>query len=173
MQEMDASIETLNVMSQTEFVVALEGIFEHSPWVAERAWAHLPYYSLNDLFEHLLAVIDEASELEKLTLLRAHPQLAGKEAKAGTLTDASLKEQLAVQLNALTPEEYKKISYWNDAYFSKFSFPFIVAVKDHNKDSLFQCFEQRLHHSHQEELSEAIKQVGMIARYRFYERFGN
>lgn len=166
MQHVTLSLADLNRMSAADFVAALGGIFEHSPWVPERAAAKRGFGSLDALHGAMVAAMWAASTDEKLALLRAHPQLAGKEADAGTLTEHSTSEQDSVGLNRLSPEEKAKIVALNAAYLEKHGFPFIIAVKLRTKRQIFEAFGQRVSNPRDIELATALAEVGRIARIR-------
>ncbi len=153
-------------MSMSEFVSALGGIFEHSPWVPERAALRRPFASLDSLHGAMVAAMWAAAEAEKLALLRAHPQLAGKEADAGTLTAHSTSEQDSVGLTRLSPEEKAKIVAFNAAYLQAHGFPFIIAVKLRTKREIFSEFERRVRNPRDTEFTTALAEVGKIARIR-------
>jgi OHCU decarboxylase len=160
------SLADLNRMSERDFVAGLGGIFEHSPWVAQRAAAKRPFSSLDSLHGAMVAAMWAAGEAEKLALLRAHPQLAGKEADAGTLTVHSTSEQDSAGLTRLTPDEKARIAALNAAYLDKHGFPFIIAVKLRTKREIFAAFEQRVRHPRDIEFATALSEVGKIARIR-------
>lgn len=153
-------------MSVAEFVSALGGIFEHSPWVPERAATKRPFASLDSLHGAMVVAMWAASDAEKLGLLRAHPQLAGKEADAGTLTAHSTSEQDSVGLTRLTPEEKAKIVALNAAYLQAHGFPFIIAVKLRTKREIFAEAERRVSNPRDIEFTTALAEVGKIARIR-------
>jgi 2-oxo-4-hydroxy-4-carboxy-5-ureidoimidazoline decarboxylase len=169
---MSITLADLNRMSAAEFVSALSGIFEHSPWVPERAVAKRPFASLDSLHGAMVQAMWEASEAEKLALLRAHPQLAGREADAGALTAHSTSEQDSVGLTRLSPEEKAKIVALNAAYLERHGFPFIIAVKLRTKRQIFAEFEQRVTHPRGTEFTTALCEVGKIARIRLEALLG-
>jgi 2-oxo-4-hydroxy-4-carboxy-5-ureidoimidazoline decarboxylase len=166
------TLSDLNRMSIAEFVSALGGIFEHSPWVPERAAAKRPFASLDSLHGAMVAAMWAASEAEKLALLRAHPQLAGKEADAGTLTAHSTSEQDSVGLTRLTPDEKARIVSLNAAYLGAHDFPFIIAVKLRSKREIFSEFERRVNNPREIEFTTALAEVGRIARIRLEALLG-
>ncbi|PJI38636.1 2-oxo-4-hydroxy-4-carboxy-5-ureidoimidazoline decarboxylase [Ferrovibrio sp.] len=172
MQHVTLSLADLNRMSAADFVAALGGIFEHSPWVPERTTAKRPFSSLDSLHGAMVLAMWAANESEKLALLRAHPQLAGKEADAGTLTAHSTSEQDSVGLTRLTPEEKAKIVALNAAYLEQHGFPFIIAVKLRSKRQIFESFEQRVNHPRDIEFTTALAEVGKIARIRLEALLG-
>ena len=122
--------------------------------------------SLDSLHGAMVAAMWAAGEAEKLGLLRAHPQLAGKEAEAGTLTAHSTSEQDSVGLTRLTPDEKAKIVQLNAAYLERHGFPFIIAVKLRTKAQIFDAFEQRVQNPKDVEFTTALSEVGKIARIR-------
>lgn len=169
---MSLTLADLNRMSAPDFVAALGGIFEHSPWVPERAVARRPFASLDSLHGTMVQAMWAANDAEKLALLRAHPQLAGKEAEAGTLTAHSTSEQDSVGLTRLTPEEKAKIAALNATYLAKHGFPFIIAVKLRTKREIFSEFERRVNNPREIEFSTALSEVGRIARIRLEALLG-
>jgi len=166
------TLSDLNRMGAAEFVSALGGIFEHSPWVPERAAARRPFGSLDSLHGAMVAAMWAATDAEKLVLLRAHPQLAGKEADAGTLTAHSTSEQDSVGLTRLSAEEKAKIVSLNAAYLEKHGFPFIIAVKLRTKREIFSEFERRVNNPREIEFTTALAEVGRIARIRLEALLG-
>lgn len=160
------SLKTLNMANQAEFTQHLSGIYEHSSWIPNKAWHHRPFTSIESLHITMLKIVEDASQAEKLKLLQAHPQLAGQEAKAGTLTNASSQEQTSAKLNALNSNEMNEITQLNKTYLATHHFPFIIAVKGHNKESIFDAFRRRVNNATQIEQIEAISQVGLIASFR-------
>ena len=153
-------------MRPEEFVAALGGVFEHSPWIAERAFARRPYADTAALHGAMVDVVRAAAREEQLGLLRAHPELAGREAQAGTLTGDSTAEQRSAGLNALSREEMERIGRMNRAYRERFGFPFVIAVRRHTKDEIFAEFERRLGNDPETERLECLEQVYAIARLR-------
>ncbi|WP_300300622.1 2-oxo-4-hydroxy-4-carboxy-5-ureidoimidazoline decarboxylase [Ferrovibrio sp.] len=169
---MTYTLADLNRMSTADFVASLNGIFEHSPWVPERVAGQRPFSSFDSLHGAMVAAMWAASDEEKLRLLRAHPQLAGKEADAGTLTAHSTSEQDSVGLTRLTPEEKARIKMLNATYLEKHGFPFIIAVKLRRKAQIFAAFEQRIGNDRVTEFTTALSEVGRIARIRLEALLG-
>lgn len=159
-------------MGRDEFVQRFGSIFEHSPWIAERAFelelgpAH---DSAGGLHNALCRAFRSASEAERLGVLTAHPDLAGKLAQAKRLTEESTKEQASAGLDALTDAERSRFTELNTAYVEKFGFPFIIAVRDNDKASILKAFETRIANSRDQELKTACKQVERIAWYRLHD----
>lgn len=160
------TLADLNRMDAAGFAASLSGIFEHSSWVADRAAPKRPFGSLDSLHGALVAAMWAADVDEKLALLRAHPQLAGKEAEAGTLTAHSTDEQDSVGLTRLSADEKTKIVALNAAYLAAHGFPFIIAVKLRTKREIFAEFARRVNNAREIEFTTALSEVGRIARIR-------
>lgn len=143
------------------FVARYGGIFEHSAWVAERAFGQP-----GDLHAAMVAAFRAGSDAERLAVLRAHPDLAGKLAAAKRLTEASTSEQASAGLDALTDAERARFTELNAAYVEKHGFPFIIAVRDHNKAGILAAFERRVENDTPTERQEAERQVERIAELR-------
>ncbi len=155
--------------ARAAFVAAYGSVFEHSPWIAEAAWdAGPPPVPLTAESVHaaLCAALAPASEAQKLALLRAHPDLAGKLAQAGRLTAESTSEQASAGLDRLTDTERATFTELNDAYTAKFGFPFIIAVKGLSKADILAAFQRRLGNDRATELATALVQVERIALLR-------
>jgi 2-oxo-4-hydroxy-4-carboxy-5-ureidoimidazoline decarboxylase len=160
------NLATLNQLPKPAFTQILGAIFEHSPWVAEGAYASKPFASIEALGTAMVQTVDNASLEQQLALIRAHPDLAGKAALAGELTTESTSEQKGAGLDRLTPEEFAKFHHLNDAYKAKFAFPFILAVRGHDTRSILAAFETRLLNDAESEKSEALRQIARIAGFR-------
>jgi OHCU decarboxylase len=156
-------------MTKDDFVAAYGGIFEHSPWIAESAWA-LELGPAHDTAEGLVSALSRvfraAPEDRRLAVLAAHPDLAGKLAQARRLTEASTAEQASAGLDALTDAERAEFTRLNDAYTARFGFPFIIAVRDNTKASILAAFRRRLENDREAEFAEACTQVERIAWHR-------
>lgn len=159
-------LSSLNQLDQSAFTSALADIFEHSPWIPEATWEQRSFQSIDDLHTQLCKTLDAAGEDQKLELIRAHPDLAGKLAVAGELTDFSTAEQASAQLDKLTPEQFERMTNLNQAYKDKFGFPFIICVKEHTQASIFEHFEERVNHDAASELEAALFQIKRIAWHR-------
>ncbi|MBP2233772.1 OHCU decarboxylase [Sinorhizobium kostiense] len=151
-----------------EFVRRFGGVFEHSPWVAERAYDHAAAAGLTagNVHSALCNAFRAASPAERLAVLRAHPDLAGKLAVAGELTADSRAEQASAGLDRLSPEEHARFTALNEAYTKKFGFPFIIAVKGLTKGEILAAFERRIDNSAEQEFETACAEVEQIARLR-------
>ena len=144
----------------------LGGLFEHSPWVAEAAWRRRPFGSVTELHAALVAAMREAPRERRLDLIRAHPELAGREAEERTLTRESSREQASAGLDRLTRDELEALRSLNRAYRARFGFPLIVCVREHTKDSILAWGNARLEHSREQEIEIALGEIGKIARLR-------
>lgn len=157
------------MMTRDDFIARFGGIFEHSPFIAERAYAgalqHQPLTS-GAVHSALAEVFRAASAEERLGVLRAHPDLAGRLAIAGKLTEDSRKEQAGAGLDRLTTEEHARFTALNTAYVEKFGFPFIIAVKGLGKDDILAAFETRIGNDRDAEFATATAQVEKIALLR-------
>lgn len=157
------------MVDRSAFIATYGGVFEHSPFIAERAFdaglirAPLTAKGVHDA---LVEKFRAASAEERLGVLRAHPDLAGKLAIAGGLTEDSKKEQAGAGLDRLTPEEHARFTHLNTAYMDKFGFPFIIAVKGLNRHDILAAFEKRVNNGVAEEFETAAAQVEKIARLR-------
>jgi OHCU decarboxylase len=157
----------LNAMPQAEFRAALGEVFEHSPWVAERAWSRRPFASVDALHAAMVAAVRAAGPEEQLALVRAHPELAGREAADGTLTADSTSEQGRLGFTALTRAELERVARANAAYREKFGFPCIVALRLHaTRESVIAEMERRAGNDRAAELAAALDQIGHITRGR-------
>ena len=156
----------INAMDRAAFVEKFGGIFENSPWVAERAWEKRPFASLDDMHAAMVAVVKYATAPLQLALLKSHPDLAGKEAQAGAMTASSVAEQASAGLNALSHEEMAQISDLNAAYKKKFGFPFLIAVRMHTKEGILFQFNRRLKNETQTEFANDLENVYIITRLR-------
>lgn len=164
------ALRQLNDLPEERFAAALDGVFEHSPWVARRAAALRPFTSRLHLLEAMRAVVLDASDEEQLALIRAHPELAGKAAIRNELTAASTQEQRSAGLSDCTPEEFARLSKLNDSYGARFGFPFILAVRGHDRTSIITEFEKRLENDAARERQVALLEIGRIAAYRLIDR---
>ena len=163
------TLARLNSMNRTGFATALGFAFELSPWVVERAWDERPFTSIEGLHAAMMAVLDAASTEDKLALIRAHPELAGKAAIARSLTAESTAEQASAGLDRLTPEEFARFHQLNAAYNARFGFPFIICVRLNDKASILRAMEARAANDEAAEIAEAILQIGLISKLRLLD----
>ncbi|MCG2586042.1 allantoate amidohydrolase [Massilia sp. TS11] len=171
------TLATLNSCSPADFVAALHGIYEHSPWIPERAAAARPFATPAALKLALQRVVEAASSEEQLGLIRAHPELAGKAAVRGELTAESTQEQAGAGLNQCSAEEYATLHRLNAEYNIKFGFPFILAVKGPdgqglNRSQIIASFARRLQRQRDEEMAECLRQIHRIAELRLHDLLG-
>ncbi len=163
------SLQELNSVPAPQFVAALSGIFERSPWVPERVAQARPFKSGVALHAAMCAAVDSASIDEQLTLIRAHPELAGRAAIRGELTPESTREQQGAGLAACTPEEFARLQQLNGLYTQKFGFPFVLAVKGHNRASVIAALEQRVENTVHHERAVALREIARIAGFRLVD----
>ncbi|MGN8079507.1 2-oxo-4-hydroxy-4-carboxy-5-ureidoimidazoline decarboxylase [Variovorax sp. 22077] len=173
---MSLTIAQLNAAAPAEAVALLDGIYEHSPWIAERALAARPFRSLPHLKHALVQALAASSAEEQVGLIRAHPELAGKAMVSKTLTAESTNEQSKAGLTDCTPEEFAKIQQLNADYNAKFGFPFILAVRGPRgtglaKREIIETFARRLHNHPDFELGEALRNIHRIAEIRLDDKF--
>ncbi|MDR5865451.1 2-oxo-4-hydroxy-4-carboxy-5-ureidoimidazoline decarboxylase [Halomonas koreensis] len=160
-------------LDQAAFVEQFGDIYEHSPWVAELAWQRGlgPEQDTPDgLATAMGRVLSEADPERQLEVIRAHPDLAGKAAVAGELTDDSTREQAGAGLDQCTPEEMARFERLNAAYKERFGFPFVMAVKGSDRHVILAAFEERLKNDPAEERRTAIAQINRIAAFRLEDR---
>ena len=173
---MPLTLEQLNAASPAEALALLDGLYEHSPWIAEEALAQRPFRSLAHL-KHALAQVVRTAELDaQLALIRAHPELAGKAMVANSLTAESTNEQNKAGLTQCTPEEFERIQQLNAAYNERFGFPFILAVRGPRgtglpKQEIIDTFARRLDNHPEFELAEALRNIHRIAEIRLGDKF--
>jgi 2-oxo-4-hydroxy-4-carboxy-5-ureidoimidazoline decarboxylase len=162
------ALKDLNLLDRDSFVAALDGTFEHSPWIAERAWKRRPFSDLHRLHQALVEAAQTSSDDDKLRLIRAHPDLVGAAARAGTLTRESTAEQ--AHINDLTPEEIARFERDNARYWERFGFPFVICVRENKKQAILAGFESRLQHDPATEQRLALDEISRIAWYRLRDR---
>jgi 2-oxo-4-hydroxy-4-carboxy-5-ureidoimidazoline decarboxylase len=160
------SLNQLNALGRAHFVHVVGPVFEHSPWIAEQTWARRPFNSVHALHRALCETVLAADDAGKLTLIQAHPDLAGKAAKTGTLTQASTREQAGSGLAKLTREEAALFDQLNRAYRRKFGFPFVICARRNRKEAVLAGFQRRLPHSRSQEIQAALAEIFQIAELR-------
>ena len=174
---MPYTLEQLNTVSLDQAAQMLDGLYEHSPWIAAQALAQRPFASLAALKLAMVRVLDAAGRGAQLKLIRAHPELAGKAMVAKTLTAESTNEQNTAGLTQCTPEEFAKIQQLNADYNARFGWPFILAVRGPrgtglNKAQIIAAFERRLHGHPDGELAECVRHIHRIVEIRLNDKFG-
>ena len=162
--------------SRVDFIHRFGGVYEHSPWIAEQLFDEgltAAFDAPGPLIDGLAEVVARAGPEPQLALLRAHPDLAGKLAVSGDLTEASSSEQAGAGLDRCSPEEFRAFQELNDAYQKKFGFPFIVAVRGLNRQEILERFRARVQNEWDIEFDEALVQVHRIARLRIEQIFSS
>jgi OHCU decarboxylase len=160
------TLDALNVADEATFVNALGFIFEHSPWVAARVWPRRPFATVSALHAAMCAVVAAATPQERLTLIRAHPDLVGRAASDGTLTTASADEQAAAGLNRLDREEAALFARLNAVYWARFGFPFVICVRENKKAAIVAGLQARLGNDRATEMATALSEIAKIGALR-------
>jgi 2-oxo-4-hydroxy-4-carboxy-5-ureidoimidazoline decarboxylase len=160
------TLSDLNRLDQVQFVAALAGIYERSPWVPERAWSQRPFADIDDLHAALTVVVASAGKDEQLALIRAHPELAGKAMTEGSLTADSTAEQSGAGLTHCSSTELARLRDLNARYSANFGFPFILAVKGYDRAGVIAEFARRVDNDMAAEFAESLRQIDKIARLR-------
>jgi len=171
------TLAQLNAASPAEALALLDGLYEHSPWIAEKALARRPFVSLAQLKRAFVEVLEDAGRDAQLALIRAHPELAGKAMVSGTLTAESTGEQSRAGLTHCTPAEFKRVQELNAAYNTKFGWPFILAVRGPrgaglSRQQIIDTFARRLGNHPDFELAECLRNIHRIAEIRLNDKFG-
>jgi len=156
-------IEQLEKYSNEQFIELFGEIFEHSPWIAEKALKERPFQSVDETFEVMRKIVEKSSYDKKLALILEHPEL-GKRIK---MSEASVREQSGAGLDSLSPEEFEIFSATNKAYMGKFDFPFIIAVAGKDKNDILSAMKVRLNNSCEAEFNTALNEIYKIAKIRF------
>src|ERR1700736_6758616 len=160
------TLAELNACSSDDFVARLANVFEYSPWIAEQAASARPFAGVQALFDAMKAAVDRAPNKLRLALIKAHPDLANKTQRAAGLTAESNAEQNSAGLDRLSEAEYQAFERVNNAYRSKFGFPYIVCVRRQTRDSILRDFERRLPNDVQAETQTSIEEICRIAALR-------
>ena len=173
MSKQQRSLAEIDELGRDEFVQLLGGIFEHSPWIAEQTWFKRPFTSVDNLYQALCKTVRSSTEEHKLALICAHPDLVGRAGVAGTLTKESTNEQASAGLNNLSAEEVALFDKQNNAYRTKFGFPFVICARLNKKEAILRGFEVRLQNSREQEILAALEEIFKIARLRLEDIVGN
>jgi len=163
---MPLSLAALNGLDRAGFVGAIGHVFEHSPHFAAAAWERRPFASREALHAVLCATVREAGPDAQLALIRAHPDLAGRLARAGQLGAESTGEQAAAGLDALSAEEAARFDGFNAAYRERFGFPFVICARENRKEAILAAFPARLAHTRDHEIATALAEIEQIAWLR-------
>ena len=153
-------------MDRERFVAHFGGTFEETPWIAGAAWDFGPYRTVAELHSAMVSAVAAAPEGVRRALILAHPELAGRAAIAGELTDESTREQVAAGLDRLTPEQHARLLALTAEYRTRFGFPFVVCAREHTADSIIAAAAARLDHDPDEEQRTALAEIAKIARLR-------
>lgn len=160
------TIEALNAMTVQEFTTTLGSIFEHSPWVAERAAALRPFGSTEQLHQAMCEQVARATAAEQEALILAHPKLGARGRQRAQLTQSSAHEQRRAGLDACTDEEFAELLRLNERYMARFAFPFILAVRGHTPESILAAMTARLANDPATERATALQQINRIGGFR-------
>ena len=156
------TIDQISALDRDGFVAAIGWVFEHSPWVAERAWARRPFATIEALHEAMMREVTGATRAEQLALVRAHPDLGTR----ARMSESSASEQSGAGLDRLSPAAFERLQRLNTAYREKFGFPFLFAVRGSTADQILAALEARLPSAPDVEFAEALRHVSRIARFR-------
>ena len=170
--EAPKNLHAFSRADRTHFIKVLGGIFEHSPWVAERAWDARPFPTIAALHAAMVDAVLAANVEAQMALICAHPDLAGREAATGTLTKDSQAEQASAGLDRCTTQELDRVQQLNRRYREKFGFPFVMAVKHRSKDEILAAFAARIGNGHEQELTTCLSEIYKIGRLRLDALFG-
>ncbi len=160
------TLDQVNDLDHQSFVANFGAVYEDSPWIAAAAWNARPFASLDDLHRALSAVVENATRDRQEALIRAHPDLVGEAARAGTLTRASAGEQAAAGLDRLSPAEIAEFDRLNRAYRERFGVPFVICARENKKETILAGFDRRLRNTRDDEVAAALAEIAKIARYR-------
>jgi len=159
-------LEHLNTCTPEAFCATLADIWEHAPWVAQGVVGQRPFASVDALHAAMVAVVAGQDESTRVAFYAGHPELAGEDARRGSMTDASIAEQGTLSLALLDTHEAQRWSALNRAYRTRFGFPFILCIRRHTRDSALQAFEQRLQNDRATELTTTLGEIVAITRLR-------
>ncbi|MEA5462595.1 2-oxo-4-hydroxy-4-carboxy-5-ureidoimidazoline decarboxylase [Leptothoe sp. PORK10 BA2] len=159
---MQVSIEQLNPMAQDDFIALLGHIFEGTPGIAEQVWVDRPFANVLDLHGKMVAIVEQMPLSQQIELIKAHPELGSR----SQMADASVQEQASVGFNHISPSLYERLKQLNLTYRQKFGVPFVMAIKGQTREKVLAEFEHRLHHSKEQEIQTALREIAKIARFR-------
>ena len=166
------SLAEINKLDRTAFVARLGPLFEGSSWIAEETWPARPFADLRQLHAALCERMYAAPIERQVALIRAHPDLVGKAALAGTLTPESTREQASAGLDRLSPDEIAEFTRQNRSYQDRFGFPFVICARENKKESIMAGFHTRLQHDRDEEVATALREIARIAWLRLRDLAG-
>lgn len=160
------TLDALNAMDRGAFVNALGETFEHAPWVADAAWLERPFASAEALHAAMIGVVRRSPQTTQIAFLCGHPELAGREAQAGSMTNDSQHEQASAGLGSMTQEELARMAHLNGIYRDRHGIPFIIAALRHTKAQIFDEMQRRIDRDTADEFVEAMTQIDHITRLR-------
>ena len=163
------TLQEVNSLDREPFVAALGSLFEGPPWIVAQAWPARPFSSLSHLHRALCEVMMQAPLEQQVALIEAHPDLVGRAALAGTLTQASTREQASAGLDRLSPEEIAAFTRFNQAYRERFGFPFVICARENKKESILAGFATRLQHTRDQEIQIALGEIAKICWLRLQD----
>lgn len=163
------SLVEINQLDRSAFVARLGSLFEGSPWIVDEAWPAQPFADLEQLHAALCDRMYAAPIERQIALIRAHPDLVGRAALAGTLTPESTREQASAGLDRLTPDEIAQFMRLNRSYQERFGFPFVICARENKKESILAGFHTRLQHERDEEIATALREIAKIAWLRLHD----
>lgn len=163
------TLSQLNTRPAAEMATACAGLFEHSPWIPERALAGRPFESLAAFHAGCMRVVADAGVDAQLELIRAHPDLVGRLAREGRLGAESTAEQKAAGLDALSESEIAAFEEYNARYHERFGFPFVICARRNRTDAILKAFPRRLANDRDAEIETALQQIGEIAWLRMVD----
>ncbi len=166
MSQQRYTITQLNALSPAEFTRVVGPVFEHSPWIADVTASKRPFENLEQMHRALCETVRTAAVEKQLALIQAHPDLVGRAALAGTLTNESTREQASAGLGNLNPAEIAHFQKQNNAYREKFGFPFVICARLNKKEAIIAGFERRLQNDRQQEIKTALEEIFKIAELR-------
>jgi len=160
------TLDEVNAMSESDFVSVFGFLFEHSPWIARQAWSQRPFISRKDVLAKLTATLRRSPVEMQIDLIKAHPDLAGRLAREGQLTNDSAREQASAGLDRLEPEEKRLFEEYNQEYQARLGFPFVICACLNDKKTILRAFERRLKLSREAEIQTALDEIEKIAALR-------
>lgn len=163
------SLAEINTIDEDAFTHKLAGLFEGPPWIITQALRSRPFTSREQLYQTLCTIMYQAPVEQQIALLRAHPDLVGRAALNGTLSQASTNEQAAAELDRLTPKEIATFQRLNQIYHDQFGFPFVICARENKKESILDGFVIRLQHTRQQEIEIALGEVAKICALRLQD----
>jgi 2-oxo-4-hydroxy-4-carboxy-5-ureidoimidazoline decarboxylase len=163
------TIAELNHAPLQDFVAIVGPVFEHSPWIAEATATRRPFSDLQNLHQALCETVRTSAPERQLALIRAHPDLVGKAALAGTLTPQSTSEQASAGLNKLSAEEIATFQKLNEAYRTRFGFPFVICARENKKEAILKGLQVRIPNSREDEIKTALEEIAKIAYLRLQD----